>query len=164
MLIQSTRAEPIDAFMDRIERNYRDCSAVAVVLNSQREMNSLWEAITAEINKGIPWARVSVSLYDYEGDGSRFYVIATRLAQVALQRNTVIPRIGSGMGWAYDQGTFHIRPDLQRVQVFLEDQWQVQEGLGRMSNRSFWRETSASAFLISPVSSRRFPTRGISIF
>ncbi|OAI46205.1 hypothetical protein AYO43_01375 [Nitrospira sp. SCGC AG-212-E16] len=50
--------------MDRIERNYRALLAVAVVLNSQRDMHSLWEAITAEITKVIPWARASVTLYD----------------------------------------------------------------------------------------------------
>ena len=120
--------------MDRIEINYRALLAVAVVLNSQRVMHSLWEAITAEITKVIPWARATVTLYDREADGFRFYVIATTMAQVVLQRDTVIPRIGSGMGWAYDHKTVHIRPDLKRVQVFPEDKWYVQEGLGRMIN------------------------------
>jgi hypothetical protein len=50
--------------MDRIEINYRALLAVAVVLNSQREMQSLWEAITAEITKVVPWARATVTLYD----------------------------------------------------------------------------------------------------
>jgi len=120
--------------MDRIEINYRALLAVAVVLNSQREMNSLWEAITAEITKVVPWSRATVTLYDPEADGFRFYVIATRLAQVVLQRDTVIPRIGSGMGWAYDHKAVHCRPELKRVQVFPEDQMYVQEGLGRIIN------------------------------
>ena len=46
--------------MDRIELNYRALLAVAVELNSQRDTHSLWEAITREITKVIPWARASV--------------------------------------------------------------------------------------------------------
>jgi formate hydrogenlyase transcriptional activator len=120
--------------MDRVETNYRALLAVAVVLNSQRDMHSLWEAITAEITKVIPWARASVTLYDQEADGFRFHVLATTLPEVVLQRKTVVPRVGSGMGWAYDHKTAHVRPDLKREQVFLEDKWYVQEGLGRMIN------------------------------
>ena len=120
--------------MDRIEINYRALLAVAVVLNSQREMQSLWEAITAEITKVIPWARATVTLYDQEADGFKFYVIATTVANVVLQRDAMIPRIGSGMGWAYDHKMLHIRPDLKRVQEFPEDKLYVQEGLGRIIN------------------------------
>src|SRR5437016_3141697 len=133
-VIQFTRSARGDTRMDRIERNYRALLAVAVVLNSQRAMHSLWEAITAEITKVIPWARATVTLYDQEADGFKFYVIATTVANVVLQRDAVIPRIGSGMGWAYDHKTVNIRPDLKRVQVFPEDKWYVQEGLGRMIN------------------------------
>lgn len=118
----------------RIETNYRALLAVAVVLNSQRDMNSLWKAVAAEIQTVIPWARASVTLYDREADGFRFYVVATTLPEVVLPRKAVVPRIGSGMGWTYDHKTTHIRPDLMRDQRFLEDQWYVQEGLGRMIN------------------------------
>jgi formate hydrogenlyase transcriptional activator len=120
--------------MDRIEINYRALLAVAVVLNSQRDMHSLWEAITAEITKVIPWARASVTLYDREADGFRFYAMATTMVQVVLQRDAIVPRVGSGMGWVYDHKAPHIRPDLTREQVFLEDKWYVEEGLGRMIN------------------------------
>ena len=120
--------------MDRIEINYRALLAVAVELNSQRDTHSLWEAITAEITKVIPWARASITQYDREVDGFRFYVMATTMAQVVLQRDAIVPRHGSGMGWVYDHKTVHVRPDLKREQVFLEDKWYVQEGLGRMIN------------------------------
>jgi formate hydrogenlyase transcriptional activator len=133
-VIQFAGLESVDKPMDRIEINYRALLAVAVVLNSQRDTHSLWEAITAEITKVIPWARASVTLYDREADRFRFYVMATTMVQVVLQRDALVPRIGSGMGWAYDQKTLHIRPDLKRDQVFLEDKWYVQEGLGRMIN------------------------------
>ena len=73
------------------------------------------------MTKVISWARVSVTLYDPEADRFGFYVIATRLARRVLQRDAIIPRIGSGMGWAYEHKTVHIRPDLKRVQVFPED-------------------------------------------
>ncbi len=82
----------------------------------------------------MPWARVSVTLYDRESDGFQFYVVTTHLAKVVVQGDTVIPRVGSGMGWVYDHKTLHVRPDLQQEQVFLEDQWYVEEGLGRMIN------------------------------
>ncbi len=133
-MIQFTLTDSVDTPMDRIEINYRALLAVAVVLNSRRDMQSLWEAITAEITKVIPWARASVTLYDREADGFRFYVISTTFAKLVLRRNAVVPRVGSGMGWAYDHKALHIRPDLQREQVFLEDKWYVQESLGRMIN------------------------------
>ena len=133
-VFQFAGLENIDMPMDRIEINYRALLAVAVVLNSQRDMHSLWGAITDEITKVIPWARASVTLYDREADGFRFYVMATTMAEVVLQRDAIIPRVGSGMGWIYDHKTIHIRPDLKREQVFLEDKWYDQEGLGRMIN------------------------------
>src|SRR5207245_8257806 len=130
-VIQFTGSARGDTRMDRIERNYRALLAVAVVLNSQRDMHSLWEAITAEITKVIPWARASVTQYDREADGFRFYVIATTLAQVVLQRNAIVPRAGSAMCWVYHHKALHIRPDLKRDPVCLEDHWQPQEALGR---------------------------------
>src|ERR1051325_4752606 len=120
--------------MDRFETNYRALLAVAVVLNSQRDMHSLWEALTAEITKVIPWARASVTQYDADADGFKFYAMATTMPQVVLQRDAVIPRIGSVMGWVYEHKTVHIRADLTKDQVFLEDTWYLQEGLGRMIN------------------------------
>ncbi len=97
-------------------------------------MHSLWEALTAQIMKVIPWARASVTRYDREADGFRFYTMVTTMPEVVLQRDAVIPRIGSVMGWVYEHKTVHIRADLTREQVFLEDSWYVQEGLGRMIN------------------------------
>jgi formate hydrogenlyase transcriptional activator len=120
--------------MDRFETNYRALLAVALVLNSQRDMHSLWEALTAEITKVIPWARASVTQYDREVDGFKFYVMATTMPQVVLKRDAVIPRVGSVMGWVYEHKTVHIRADLAQEQVFLEDTWYLQEGLGRMIN------------------------------
>jgi len=133
-VIEFAHSERVEKLMNRIEINYRALLAVAVVLNSQRDTHSLWEAITAEITKVIPWARASVTLYDREADGFRFYAMATTMAQVVLQRDVVVPRVGSGMGWVYDHKALHIRPELQRDQVFLEDKWYAQEGLGRMIN------------------------------
>jgi formate hydrogenlyase transcriptional activator len=88
--------------MERIERNYRALLKVAIVLNSQRDTSSLWQAITEQIQQVMPWARASVTLYDREFDGFRFYVVATQLAKVVLEGDSVIPREGSGMGWVFD--------------------------------------------------------------
>lgn len=120
--------------MNWIETNYRALLKVAIVLNSQRDTPSLWEAITEQINQVMPWARASVTLYDRESDGFRFYVVATNLPKIVLQRDSVIPKSGSGMGWVYEHKVMHIRPDLKQEQVFLEDKWYVEEGLGRMIN------------------------------
>ena len=79
-VIQFMTLMDTNAPMNRIEVNYRALLAVAVVLNSQREMQSLWEAITGEITKVVPWARATVTLYDQEADGFKFYVIATTVA------------------------------------------------------------------------------------
>lgn len=120
--------------MEIIERNYRALLQVAIVLNSQRDTNSLWQAITEQIQEVMPWARASVTLYDKEADGFRFYIVATHLPKIVLQGDSIIPRVGSGMGWVYDHKKFHVRPDLKRQQIFLEDDWYVEEGLGRMIN------------------------------
>jgi hypothetical protein len=55
-MIQFICSEHGEKPRDRIKRNYRALLAVAVVLNSQRDMYSLWEANTAETTKVIPWA------------------------------------------------------------------------------------------------------------
>ena len=65
--------------MDRIERNYRALLAVTVVLQLQRGVASLWDAITVEVTKVVPWARATVTLYDPDVDGFRFYVVVIRL-------------------------------------------------------------------------------------
>ncbi len=120
--------------MDIIKRNYQALLAVAIELNSQRDTQSLWQTITEQMTKVIPWARVSVTLFDRETDGFKFYVVTTTMANVVLQRDAVIPREGSGMGWAYEHQAMHIRPRLRETQVFLEDPWYVEEGLGRIIN------------------------------
>ena len=51
-----------------------------------------------------------------------------------LQRGSIIPRVGSAVGWVYDHRQVHVRPYLQREQVFIEDRYYVEEGLGRMVN------------------------------
>jgi formate hydrogenlyase transcriptional activator len=56
------------------------------------------------------------------------------MATPALAHDAVIPREGSAVGWVYTNGCVHIRPNLQYEQVFLEDRYYVQEGLGRMIN------------------------------
>ena len=120
--------------MDIIKRNYQALLAVAIELNSQRDTQSLWQTITEQMTKVIPWARVSVTLFDRETDGFRFYVVTTTMKNVVLQQDAVIPREGSGMGWSYEHQAIHIRPHLRETQVFLEDPWYVEEGLGRMIN------------------------------
>ena len=68
-MIQFAMLESVDKPMDRIEINYRALLAVAVVLNSQRDMHSLWEAITAEITKVVPYWAQTAERSGTRGDG-----------------------------------------------------------------------------------------------
>ncbi|HLZ33146.1 MAG TPA: sigma 54-interacting transcriptional regulator [Nitrospira sp.] len=120
--------------MRDIENSYRALLAVTNVLNSQRDTDSLWRAITKQIRKVLPWDRAGVTLYHPESDSFRFYAVETSMPNRVLQRDAVIPKKGSAVGWVFDNRTTHVRPDLQHERLFLEDRYYVQEGLGRMIN------------------------------
>lgn len=120
--------------MREVETSYRTLLAVTNVLNSQRDTDSLWRAITEQIRKVLPWERAGVTLYNPETDSFRFYAVETTLPNRYLHRDAIIPKAGSAVGWVYDHRTIHVRPDLQRERMFLEDDYYVREGLGRMIN------------------------------
>ncbi len=120
--------------MRDIEESYRALLAVTNVLNSQRDSASLWQAIAQEIRKVTPWERAGVTLYHRETDAFRFYAVETSLPTRILQRDAVIPRVGSAVGWVYEHKASHVRPDLRRERLFLEDEYYRREGLGRMIN------------------------------
>ncbi|HXF93727.1 MAG TPA: sigma 54-interacting transcriptional regulator [Nitrospiraceae bacterium] len=120
--------------MKDIEGGYRALLAVTNVLNSQRDTDSLWRAITEQIKKVVPWERAGITLYRPETDSFRFYAVETDMPTRVLQRDAIIPREGSAVGWVYDHRKMHVRPDLRRERRFLEDHFYVQEGLGRMIN------------------------------
>lgn len=120
--------------MRDVEGSYRALLAVTNVLNSQRDTDSLWRAITEQIRQVVQWERAGVTLYNPETDSFRFYAVETSMPNRYLHRDAVIPKAGSAVGWVHDHRTIHVRPDLQRERVFLEDEYYVQEGLGRMIN------------------------------
>src|SRR5829696_382779 len=122
------------SFMRDSEDSYRALLAVTNVLNSQRDTDSLWHAITEQIRKVLAWERAGVTLYHPESDSFRFYALETSMPTRVLQRDAVIPRVGSAVGWVYEHRTIHVRPKLNAERVFLEDHYYVQEGLGRMIN------------------------------
>lgn len=113
---------------------YRTLLEVTNILNSQRNTEGLWKAITGHIKQVISWERAGITLYHSDIDAFRFYAVETSMPIVKLKCDAVIPRQGSAFGWVYDHKTIHIRPDLQNEQLFLEDQFYLQEGLGRMIN------------------------------
>lgn len=113
---------------------YRALLDVTNILNSQRDWEGLWKAIAGHIREVIPWERAGITLYHSEIDAFRYYALEATLPLVKLQSDTVIPREGSAMGWVYDNQKIHVRPALQDEQVFFEDQFYHQEGLGRMIN------------------------------
>lgn len=120
--------------MGKTELSYEILLEVTNVLNSQRDTESLWRVITGAIRRVISWERAGLTLYDPKHEGFRFYAVETALANPVLQRNSVIPRKGSAVGWVYEHRRVHIRPDLHRERVFLEDEYYRKEGLGRMIN------------------------------
>jgi formate hydrogenlyase transcriptional activator len=114
--------------------NFETLLEVTNALNSQRDLESLWRVIADQIQKVIPWDRAGITLYEPANDHFRFYAVVTNMATPALRHDAVIPRNGSAVGWVYTHGRVHIRADLQREQVFLEDDYYVREGLGRVIN------------------------------
>src|SRR5512146_249353 len=120
--------------MTEIYRRYRALLEVSNVLNSQREMESLWQACAERIKEVVPWERAGVLLYVPQEDGFRFHALETSIPKRVLQRDAVIPRTGSAVGWVYDHREIHVRPHLQEQRVFLEDEYYAEEGLGRMVN------------------------------
>jgi formate hydrogenlyase transcriptional activator len=130
MIIEQDR--PI---INGVARNfYRTLLEVTNVLNSQRNTEGLWKAITGHIKTVIPWERAGITLYHPDLDAFRFYAVETSLPVVRLKSDAIIPREGSGMGWVYDHHRLHIRPFIQHRPVFLEDAFYKEEGLGRMIN------------------------------
>jgi formate hydrogenlyase transcriptional activator len=120
--------------MNRTDLNYRALLEVTNVLNSQRDTDSFWHAIAEQIRKVMPWERAGITYYHEEIDAFRFYAVETLMPTVALQRDAIIPREGSAVGWVYEHQRMHVRPFLQIERLFLEDDFYVREGLGRMIN------------------------------
>ncbi len=120
--------------MQRATLNFETLLEVTNALNSQRDIESLWRVIADQIQKVIPWDRAGITLYESNTDSFRFYAVITNMATPALAHDSVIPREGSAVGWVHDNRRLHIRDNLQKEQVFLEDRFYAQEGLGRMIN------------------------------
>lgn len=120
--------------MRNIDLSYRTLLSVTNVLNSQRNRQSLFRAITDQLAKVIRWERAGITVYDLGSDAFRFYAMETNLPKVVLQSDAVIPRERSAVGWVYDHHRVHVRPHLQKEQLFIEDKSYLQEGLGRMIN------------------------------
>lgn len=114
--------------------NYRLLLEVTNVLNSQRDTESLFSAIADQIKKVFPWQRTGITLYHPETDSFRFYAMETSMVAIFLKRDAIIPRVGSAVGWVYDNQQMHSRPNLLKERVFLEDELYFQEGLGRVVN------------------------------
>ncbi|HJU04886.1 MAG TPA: GAF domain-containing protein, partial [Nitrospiraceae bacterium] len=120
--------------MDRLGLSYEVLLEITNVLNSQRDTDSLWRAITEQIKQIIPWDRAGIMLYHPEIGGFKFYALETSTVTRVLQRDSIIPREGSAAGWVFDHHRIHVRPNLHEQQVFMEDEYYLQEGLGRMIN------------------------------
>ena len=120
--------------MHRVDLSYRTLLSVTNVLNSQRDSKSLFRAVTDQLAHVVRWERAGITVYDPDSDTFRFYAVETNLARVVLPRDAAIPHANSAVGWVYDNHRVHVRPDLRRERVFLEDECYLQEGLGRMIN------------------------------
>jgi len=120
--------------MSRAELNYEILLELTNVLTSQRDTESLWQAIAGHIRRIVPWDRAGIVLYDRAADAFRFYAVVTSSKTPVLNRDTLIPRKDSAVGWVYEHKQIHVRPNLHTEQVFFEDTYYLQEGLGRMIN------------------------------
>jgi formate hydrogenlyase transcriptional activator len=120
--------------MSRAELNYEILLELTNVLTSQRDTESLWQAIAQQIRRVVPWDRAGIVLYDSDVDAFRFYAVVTSSESPVLGRDTLIPRNKSAVGWVYEHRQIHVRPNLHAEQVFFEDTYYLQEGLGRMIN------------------------------
>ncbi len=113
---------------------YQALLEVTNVLNSQHDTEGLWKAIAGHIKQVISWERAGITLYHSDIDAFRFYAVETSMPIVRLKCDAVIPRKGSAMGWVYANRQIHVRPYIQQKQIFLEDSYYQEEGLGRMIN------------------------------
>ncbi len=113
---------------------YKILLEVTNALVSQRDTESLWKAIVGHIKKIVPWERAGVTLYDPIVDGFKFFAVETQIPVIHLKSDAILPRKGTAVGWVFEHGQMHVRPYLQREQVFMEDEFFRQEGLGRMMN------------------------------
>ena len=120
--------------MQNVDLNYRTLLSVTNVLNSQRNRHSLFRAVTDQLAKVVRWERAGITVYDLQSDAFRFYAVETNLPKVVLRSDAMIPRERSAVGWVYDHQRVHVRPHLQKEQLFVEDHCYLQEGLGRMIN------------------------------
>jgi formate hydrogenlyase transcriptional activator len=75
-------------------------------------------------------------LYDRDVNAFRFYAVVTSSETPVLNGDTLIPKKESAVGWVYEHRQIHVRPNLHAEQVFFEDTYYLQEGLGRMINRA----------------------------
>lgn len=120
--------------MHNVALNYRTLLSVTNVLNSQRNRQSLFRAVTDQLAKVIRWERAGITVYDLQSDAFRFYAMETNLPKVVLRSDAMIPHARSAIGWVYDHHQVHVRPYLQKERLFVEDESYLQEGLGRMIN------------------------------
>ncbi|MGC3974230.1 MAG: sigma 54-interacting transcriptional regulator [Nitrospira sp.] len=120
--------------MQNVTLNYRTLLSVTNVLNSQRNRQSLFRAITDQLTKVVRWERAGITVYDLEADAFRFYALETNLPKIVLRSDAMIPRAQSAVGWVYDHHRVHVRPHLREERLFIEDESYAQEGLGRMIN------------------------------
>jgi formate hydrogenlyase transcriptional activator len=92
-----------DRKIDRLGLNfYPIILEVTNILNSQRNTEGLWKAITGHIKKIVPWERAGITLYHHDMDAFRFYAVETSMPVVRLKCDAIIPRESRAMGWVYD--------------------------------------------------------------
>ena len=67
--------------MRRAELSFETLLEVTNVLNSQRDLESLWQVIAEQIHAVIPWDRAGITLYEPASNTFRFYAVATHMAE-----------------------------------------------------------------------------------
>lgn len=84
--------------MPNVTLNYRTLLSVTNVLNSQRNRQSLFRAITDQLTNVVRWERAGITVYDLQKDAFRFYALETNLPKIVLRSDAMIPRAQSAVG------------------------------------------------------------------
>ena len=121
--------------MERTTGDYYEVlGKLSNILSLLPDFETCWKTISAHLEQAISWERAEVMIFLGELDSFQLYAMETKSSRVALKRDALIPRKGSGSGWVLDNRELHIRKDIQTHQEFIEDYSYAKEGIRRVIN------------------------------
>ncbi|MBI1823756.1 MAG: sigma 54-interacting transcriptional regulator [Nitrospirae bacterium] len=116
------------------EDRYRTLLEISNAIVSNLDKDHLFKAISEQVKKILPFDRTGITLYNPALDSFKIYVLETAISSLHLKPEMEIPRSGSAVGWVYDHRQYHMRSDLARERLFIEDELFYKEGLRSVVN------------------------------